>query len=599
MFLYEYNHNSDLPYCVYRIKNSLTGAIYIGSSGGVRQRMDAHAHGIRNRNHENYGIQYDSIWCEENDWSFRILSRHATQAAMVAREMLLIKIFVGRRSCYNNSLHYERTPTLIEWVLFDMQTRDMRLYLNRRSALRDLCLGSSDFQINALGLLQYHSYLLIKPGSGLPAIWHSGVISPSVALVVKNILSQTLTYPFIYNREAEYRLGNEVLKLLPTLLEQNVPVSELLRPSVRLGKTVVKRADLDFLVKRGDIVMTDQDDGQTASLTPKGRALVQWDIEQDRRKKAQASETTLSRFSQLSIQETSDARAATAIHHAVHVYNNNPNLANEETSLPEGKYLIATSEGKVLKFFKYDSCNARDQNLRLITSIGKILGVFEQLDGTDLAREFDIGCITSNGRCNRSAHPDADDFHKKRVPWQKNYDAGDTAVSLFRWMDSILIAIVTKSGSIMFVSSNDIRPMGFNSSFLRFANITKSSVVAACSVFPGNCLLAVTSDGIGIPIDVSEEQVLARGDRPRKIQKHKPSMGDIVWMMPQDRSPYAEQCLRVSTTSGRDIHLGALCDLVAEDSTSPFRLVEMQPNETILAINLVSSTDLFALLASS
>jgi hypothetical protein len=138
MLDYVHRQDPEKPFSVYRLMNHRTGRFYIGSSAQVATRFARHKNAIRQMNHDNTDILHDSIWCDLDDWSFRLLSRHATHTEMAQRETAIIRVFAGRKSCYNNSLHYVRDPVAVEWIVFNLKNGRSRQYLNRRSALRDL-----------------------------------------------------------------------------------------------------------------------------------------------------------------------------------------------------------------------------------------------------------------------------------------------------------------------------------------------------------------------------------------------------------------------------------------------------------------------------
>jgi hypothetical protein len=532
MLDYVHRHDPEKPFSVYRLMNLRTGRFYIGSSAQVATRFLQHKAAIQKVNHDNTDIQYDSIWCGLDDWSFRLLSRHANRHEMAQREMAFIRVFAGRNSCYNFSLHYTRDPVPVEWIVFNLKNGRSRQYLNRR-------------------------------GGSLSVI-------------------------YIYNPSLEETPSFDRFDRLPDLLKRDISVKELLKPRGRLGILPMNRSAIDGQVYEGNVVVTDGPDGEIVSLTPHGRCFALYQIKLQQESDARAAKLAIVATSRMDALVRRDRAATVAMRQAAQLAKHHPGMVNELARLPEGQYFVAVHSANHLNFHKFVVGDDAEENLSKLSGFGEIFGVIERTDQPD---PYDDLCVvTRNGAVVISSLPEEDEYKRKRVAWMKMYTTnGDSVVSMFRTLGDIYIAAVTTTGLVIVVINSEIPHVVFQSRFFRLVAIGTAPLVAACSILKGGRLLAVTQKGFALPL-IAEGKYIARqrGDRPRKIENYKPNMGPVIWMAPFNRGSCLEQHLAITTSDERLIVLGAISTLVGTDE-KPLRLLDLADGEVITAVDLVSS----------
>lgn len=564
--------------------NRRTGRFYIGSSVCVVARFEQHKAAIRQMNHHNPDILNDSIWCDFSDWSFKILSRHATHDEMVRREMTLIRIFVGRKSCYNLSLDYIREPVKIEWVVFNLHNGRFRRYLNRRSAIRDLEVNLSSFALNAAGLLQYNDYLLFRPGCGIAAANSMKGLDATVFDSLKELLSCGHSAIYIYNPTLEDTPVCDHFGRLPELLDRDISVKELIKPSGRYGIATTKRSAIDGQMREGNVVVIEGPGGEIVSLTPRGRSFARYQVQSEKKANAKAAVLASVVLNKMEDLELRDLRATIAMRHAAQLAKHHPSMANELSQLPEGHYLVAVCNAENLSFHKFV---AGVDSLLNLSGFGEIFGVIEWAEQFTPQTISHLGVATRHGTIARNLLPEQEEYKRKRVAWMKKYlIKGDSAAALFRISDGLLIASITSMGMAAIVNADDIRPIGFQSGFVRLIKEGFGPLIAACSISMGGCLLIVTQLGFAITIKAEGKYIVKKGDRPRKIDIYKKTMGAIIWATPLDRISCLMQRLCISTSDGRDVDMGALSDVV-ENKENSWRVLELIDGELVTSVTLL------------
>jgi 5'-3' exonuclease len=88
-------------YVVYRIRNLINGSIYFGSSSSVTARWADHKRMLKKEGHHNEGLCRDARVYGENNFEFKVLSKHQNHEKMRCCEQLYISMFWGRKNCYN------------------------------------------------------------------------------------------------------------------------------------------------------------------------------------------------------------------------------------------------------------------------------------------------------------------------------------------------------------------------------------------------------------------------------------------------------------------------------------------------------------------
>lgn len=588
MLDYVHRQDPEKPFSVYRLMNHRTGRFYIGSSAQVATRFARHKNTIRQMNHGNTDILHDSIWCDLDDWSFQLLSRHATHDEMAQRETAIIRVFAGRKSCYNNSLHYMRDPVPVEWIVFNLKNGRSRQYLNRRSALRDLDVTPTAFTPNAAGILQYQDYLLFKPGCGAAAAKKFSGLDKTIQETLEELLGKSLSAIFIYNPSLEETPMFEHFGRLPDLLERDISVKELLKPSGHRSISTINRSAIDGQVHEGNVVVTDGPQGEIVSLTPRGRSFALYLAKSQQKNDAKAAKRTSVTLGRIDALERRDMAATVAMRQAAQLAKHHPGMVNEFARLPEGQYLVAVHSAKHLNFHKFVVGKDAEENLSKLSGFGEILGVIERTDQPVPQDDVYLCVATRDGYIVKSVLPEHDEYKRKRIAWTKTYNSkGDSVVSMFRITGDTCIAAITTTGLAIVFDNNDIRPTGMAASGGRLVKEGTAPLAAACSISRGGRLLAITQKGFALPFTAEGKYIASRADRPRKITNYKPNMGPVLWMAPLDRAFCLEQHLTLTTSDGREIVLPVI-SAMADADEKPSRLLDLADGEVITAVDLMS-----------
>lgn len=588
MFDFVYRRDESKPFSVYRLMNHRTGRYYIGSSAQVARRFAEHKSAILQINHHNIDIRNDSIWCDLNDWSFRLLSRHATHSEMVQRETLIIKIFVGRKSCYNASLNYMCDPVAIEWIVFNLKNGRFRKYLNYRSALRDLEVTSAAFTINSAGILQYKDYLIFKPGFSSISAKKFVDIDNYIQESLDELLSKALLSKFIYNQSLEETPIFEHFGRLPELLERDFSVKELLKPSGRLGIPTMKRSAIDGQVYAGNIRVTSDPAGDLVSLTSKGRCVALYLTKLKQEENRNVAKQVILTLSLIETQERRDLTATADLRQAAQLAKYHPGLLGELSQIFEGQYFLAVQGINCLYLHKFIVGEEYEQSLSKLSGFGEIFYAFQKVNEPHLyTDEIHICVVTRCGTIKKIAQPDQTEYKRKRVAWTQPYlIKGDSIVSIFRVTCEMYVAAITETGQVIIIDSNDVRPMGMSASGFRLVKDGSAPLSSACSVSKDGPLLAVTQNGFVLPFTAEGMYITMRGDRPRKLKNYKPEMGVVLWMMPLDRVSYLGRHIFITTSDGREIIL-EVKSILTDTCEKPLQLLNLLNGEVINAVNLV------------
>lgn len=128
-------------FVVYRLKNTVNGRVYFGSTKDFAQRVRQHLSAIERCSIGKGGMYVrDAIHHGHRtcDFSIRIVARFDNQADMLEREQTLLDMYWGTKHCYNHA--FEVWPgavrkTLVAW---NMKTLETRQYLSCHAAGKDL-----------------------------------------------------------------------------------------------------------------------------------------------------------------------------------------------------------------------------------------------------------------------------------------------------------------------------------------------------------------------------------------------------------------------------------------------------------------------------
>jgi hypothetical protein len=592
----DYIHQQDLkkPYSVYRLMNHRTGRFYIGSSAKVAERFEYHKNAIRHMNHSNVEILHDSLLCDLEDWSFRLLSRHATHIAMAKREMAVIKIFVGRKTCYNRALHYADELVSIEWIVFNLKNGRSSLYLNRRSALRDLDVTLEDFTLNCIDVLQYEDYLLFKPGSGTEPLNNLRGLDERKFKTLEKLLYRNFSDYYIYN----FSLNDEApmsgsIKRFQDLLRGETTVKKLLNPDSFENTLTMSRTAIDNQVREGHIVVTKGKgrlSNEIVSLTDRGRNFAHYFIRSRLSKFGEGLEEVQQLesfpFGYLLDLARREKVANVAMREAVQL----ARRRSELDRLPKGQYLVAVDGAKHLNFHKFVVGDNVKKNLSQLSRFGGIFGVMKRVD-QPVSRQYTISyCVaTRDGYCGRFDLPEDEEYKRKRSAWKHSYRReNDCVVSMFPILigDTYIVAITTTGQALVF-DSNHITVHGIESFGMMLVKPGSAPLATVGCIKRGGRLLAITQKGFALPLTAEGKYIGNRADCPRKITNYEPNMGPVLLMMPLDCVSGPEQNLEFMTSDGREVVLRGTSVLTDADE-KPKRLLDLAGSEVIISVDPVS-----------
>lgn len=532
IFEYSYEENQNFPFCVYRIKNNRTNSIYIGSSGQVRDRLDYHKQKIKSKNHHNDGILYDSIWCEDSDWDFKILSRYKSKEKMIAKEMLLIKVFVGRKNCYNNSISYNKNEINIDWVSFDLKTGFFKLYLNHKSVLKDINIIQADLKKYSNNLMQYRNQLIIKIGSGIPEFWDIEKVPKKFRLSVQDFLLKPCLSKYIYNQNpfnnVEMNPSQEIIDKLSIMKDKGIAIDKFIGSS-NSKKEIINKLYLENL--RGKNFL--EENSIYINLTTKGVRLVDWLLLKNKQEINDKKKVLEPKLKLISKQEMRD----------VNIEKNFTNYVNTENKLEiidHEKIMVAIDKEKSLDIFRFDANSFNKNDVK-----GKKYFIFEQIKD-DLKNDIFITFVTRKGRMCCCVHPYDKEYALKRSPWKKSYkQKGDSIASIFRVLSGEYIAFVTTAGEILF--NRCVRVFEFRSEFIELS--IKNEIAAACSISLNSKLLIVTDLGFVIYLNFYEN---SSKNEFIRISSYDCKMGKIIKIIPLDRDLYGSSIFKFKTNLNRE-----------------------------------------------
>lgn len=102
-------------YVVYAIKNVITGHVYFGSTGNVKERWCRHRSDLQRLTHCNVELNEEARVHGVDSYKFFVVSRFDTSAKMLDREQLLIAMYFNRYICHNLSPSV-RPGVAVAWV---------------------------------------------------------------------------------------------------------------------------------------------------------------------------------------------------------------------------------------------------------------------------------------------------------------------------------------------------------------------------------------------------------------------------------------------------------------------------------------------------
>ena len=127
-------------FVVYRLKNKINGRVYFGSSNNFGRREQQHRKSIEECSGPSYLVKLDiqRNGFTNRDFVFRIVARFDNQAAMLAREQLLINMYWGTANSYNGSHEVKGGTIKKTLVAWNMKTLETRNYLSSHAIFKDL-----------------------------------------------------------------------------------------------------------------------------------------------------------------------------------------------------------------------------------------------------------------------------------------------------------------------------------------------------------------------------------------------------------------------------------------------------------------------------
>jgi hypothetical protein len=543
LFSYQYSHEFEKPYCIYRISNKKTGKFYIGSTGALPARIRTHRNLIRERRHPNGALAHDSLWCDEGDWGFRILSRHASKESMIARETLLIRVFAGRKIFYNIGLNYTNEEVPVEWILFDLGTGRFFCYLNKRSAHQDFSIPATRFEINTIGLLQFNSFLLFKPKQKWAGNFRGSNIPRRMQERISLLLERDSNVKYIVGASSANWLAHLPLLQLQKLVASNtLKVSDLLKPSGRRGANSVKRQLLEKLIKTGDIKIEGEDIDSYATLTEKGKKLAAISLRQTLENLDESTMHDICSAEQLALHEIADFTLSTAL------LKNSPlseNLLGNRHKSPLDNILLVTKNGHT-----FNGNIMRAEPMRHLSAFN--ISADENLRNTS-----NLLYLTRKGKIAHYVPPTPIEIQKKKTPWKISLADGDELVSALKTTTNgnALVCAASNDGAIIIVPCCNIPSLSMGSNSFVLTTLTKNSIlVGACVSFPNHKLAVITSRGAFISITATSNLISSRGAKPLKIKGFKESFGEVIWIGAQDRLSYSEAWLEAKLNTGRIFH---------------------------------------------
>lgn len=154
-------------FVVYRIKNTLNGRVYFGSSSEFDRRKLMHLKNMRGEGQglPNYLRDIRRLGHQPEDFSFRVIARFDNQMDMLRCEQMFLNMYWGTISCYNTAhevLDNWVKQTLVVW---NMKTLETRQYLSCHAVRKDLAISKESIRKNIDREILHCDFWVVEPWS--------------------------------------------------------------------------------------------------------------------------------------------------------------------------------------------------------------------------------------------------------------------------------------------------------------------------------------------------------------------------------------------------------------------------------------------------
>ena len=98
--------NDNQTICIYGIRNSINGRMYVGQTVNLKKRQDSHMCSLRYNKHQNKELQADFNKCGLFAFTFVILESHNSYLGLDIKEQRWIDFYnqIGKPAIYNEVL---------------------------------------------------------------------------------------------------------------------------------------------------------------------------------------------------------------------------------------------------------------------------------------------------------------------------------------------------------------------------------------------------------------------------------------------------------------------------------------------------------------
>ena len=154
-------------FVVYRIKNTVNGRVYFGSSSDFNRRKLMHLKNMRGEGQglPNYLRDIRRLGHTPEDFSFRILARFDNQMDMLNCEQMFLNMYWGTTSCYNSAHEVRNNWVKRTLVVWNMKTLETRQYLSCHAVRKDLGIRKESIRKNIDREILHCDFWVIEPWS--------------------------------------------------------------------------------------------------------------------------------------------------------------------------------------------------------------------------------------------------------------------------------------------------------------------------------------------------------------------------------------------------------------------------------------------------
>lgn len=152
-------------FVVYRIKNTINGRVYFGSTNNFNGRRLQHLKIMRGEGKglPNYLRDIKRLGHKPEDFCFRVVAKFDNQIDMLKCEQMFLDMYWGTVSCYNTAHEVHENWVKKTLVVWNMETLEARQYLSCHAIRKDL--GISKESINQIldGELLHSTFWVVEP----------------------------------------------------------------------------------------------------------------------------------------------------------------------------------------------------------------------------------------------------------------------------------------------------------------------------------------------------------------------------------------------------------------------------------------------------